>query len=278
LCSLLAVLDPDKTKMGGEKKKQIKKEKEKKAPAKKVIDVSIGGEEEDDNDESMDVEDFSAISGATPKDEPEGMLEEEPLKRTKQHNVPVVQENNNNNSAKIQLPVQPAVVILPKKVDVTKSTMSVFACNTHFKTGAVNPASFVVAPNRQDAIPLLDQALSGVGCAPYEACQYILDEIPLKSDPRAYVIALGDAVHALQSYIESAQPLKLFMCADHDSIKPYQPGSVVVAPNREKAIEALNSRLREISCKDYVQSPFTLTEIDLYKPRAWIINLGEMML
>lgn len=67
---------------------------------------------------------------------------------------------------------------------------------------------------------------------------------------------------------------KVFICVDHDTHYPIGGASIIVAANKGSARRMLNSALIQNNLKDSLGCSYTLEEIDLTKPAAYILCDG----
>lgn len=68
--------------------------------------------------------------------------------------------------------------------------------------------------------------------------------------------------------------MKLYVCTDHDGV--YFTGtSIVVEEGKEQAKKLLDKELVAHGLEPYEDFPYTLTEGDLSKPKATILDDGD---
>ena len=68
--------------------------------------------------------------------------------------------------------------------------------------------------------------------------------------------------------------MKIFTCTDHDN-QWVGVASVIIANNKGHAKMLLDQELINKHLKPYAESPYTLTELDINKPQAIILQDGD---
>ena len=69
--------------------------------------------------------------------------------------------------------------------------------------------------------------------------------------------------------------MKLFICTDHDLHWPVGCGSVVWAESYEEARDLLDAALENHGLRPYEWCPYTLEEMSMDKPRAYVVCDGN---
>ena len=69
--------------------------------------------------------------------------------------------------------------------------------------------------------------------------------------------------------------MKVFICKDHDGHWPVGVASVVVAKSKKSAKKLLDAALLSEGLKKCELSPYTLEEVSLEEPRAYVISSGD---
>lgn len=102
-----------------------------------------------------------------------------------------------------------------------------------------------------------------------------------KDEEEEYDERYNDDIHEDVKYVSSSSSsggdsLMVFTCTDHDTLHPLSPSSIIVAHNVEEAKRLLDRKLLAVKCKPYSGSKYTLKAVDMRKPQAIILNMGEM--
>lgn len=69
--------------------------------------------------------------------------------------------------------------------------------------------------------------------------------------------------------------MRLFTCTDHDGHWPVGAASVVVASGEAEASALLDEALKKHGLKPYADCRYTLREINITTPRAFILQDGD---
>ena len=69
--------------------------------------------------------------------------------------------------------------------------------------------------------------------------------------------------------------MRVFICTDHDSVRPTGVASVIVATTKAKAVGQLDEALQARGLKPSSEHPFTLKEVSTKEPSATILQDGD---
>lgn len=71
------------------------------------------------------------------------------------------------------------------------------------------------------------------------------------------------------------QASRVFACTDHDGHWPVGTASVVIAGDEKGARQLLDAKLVAGGLKPFADEPYTLTEISLNEPKAYVLCDGN---
>jgi hypothetical protein len=181
--------------------------------------------------------------------------------------------------------------------------LQIFTCKNHHTTLGHYPATVVVARTADDAVRVLDLELKKMGFHTSTQTPYKLEYIDLECVPRGEVMSFsGGTTKTVGTFITLPEPgfrpelgfrpgsesrpadrppkgtfghTKLFTCTDHYSKYPVAPASYVVARDAFEAIKHLDKLFTQVGGKAMDHFPYTLNEISLTRPGAYILFSGQ---